>query len=141
MLGFVPNGAGDRGRQREPGAALSEDRHTFEVDSVYNSLIRLRTALQSGDSEAIGEAVERIDVDLNRVIFARGEIGTRLQTLDAVANAARRRERAAASRPSRTKSTSTWSRRFRNLTARQYALQASLQMSASILNMSILDYL
>ena len=44
---------------------------------------------------AIGEAVERIDVDLNRVNFARGEIGSRLQTLDVGRNAARGRKRPA----------------------------------------------
>ena len=45
----------------------SEDRHTLEVDSVYNTLIRLRQALEDGDSVAIGRAVERLDVDLERV--------------------------------------------------------------------------
>ena len=110
------------GRRRRPtsntGAGgsyslTSEDRHTLEVDSVYNSLIRLRTALQSGDTGAIGEAIERIDVDLNRVDFR-----PRRDRL-AAANARYRRKRGSktrtcsSSRPCRTKSTSTWSKRSR----------------------------
>jgi flagellin-like hook-associated protein FlgL len=139
MLGFLPNGPvtlDGSGNQ----VLTSNDRHTFEVDSVYNSLIRLRTALQNGDSEAIGEAVDRIDVDLNRVIFARGEIGTRLQTLDAVQTRLEDESvqlKAALSNEVDVDLVEAIS----NLTARQYALQASLQMSANILSLSILDYL
>jgi flagellin-like hook-associated protein FlgL len=139
LLGFLPNGTvsvDGSGNQ----ILTSADHHSFEVDSVYNSLIRLRTALQNGDPVAIGEAVERIDVDLNRVTFARGEIGTRLQTLDAVETRLEDENvqlRSALSNEIDVDLVEAIS----NLTARQYALQASLQMSASILNLSILDYL
>ena len=138
-LGFIPNGTVtvDGGGNY---VLTSEDRHTFEVDSVYNSLIRLRKALQDGDSVAIGEAIERIDVDLNRVIFARGEIGTRLQTLDAVKTRLEDESVQLQSALSNEIDVDLVEA-ISNLTARQFALQASLQMTGSILSLSILDYI
>lgn len=139
MLGFLPNGTvatDGSGNQ----ILTSGDRRSFEVDSVYNSLIRLRTALQDGDPVAIGEAVARIDVDLNRVTFARGEIGTRLQTLDAVQTRLEDENVQLQSALSNEVDVDLVEA-VSNLTARQYALQASLQMSANMLNLSILDYI
>jgi flagellin-like hook-associated protein FlgL len=143
LLGFVPDGATENSSNTGSGGnytLTSEDRHTLEVDSVYNSLIRLRTALQDGDSVAIGEAVERIDVDLNRVIFARGEIGSRLQSLDVVETRLEDENVQLQSALSNEIDVDLVEA-ISQLTARQYALQASLQTAGSILNLSILDYI
>ena len=144
LLGFVPDGATEASSNTGSGGGdyslTSEDRHTYEVDSVFNSLVRLRTALQDGDSVAIGEAIERIDVDLNRVIFARGEIGTRLRTLDAVQTRLEDESVQLHSALSNEIDVDLVEA-ISNLTARQYALQASLQMAGKILNLSILDYI
>jgi flagellin-like hook-associated protein FlgL len=143
MLGFIPAGQTEVTSNSGSGgnySLTSEDRHTQEVDSVYNSLIRLRTALEAGDPAAIGEAVERLDVDLDRVTFARGEIGSRLQSLDVVETRLEDESvqlKAALSNEIDVDLVEAIS----NLTARQYAMQASLQTAANILNLSILDYL
>jgi flagellar hook-associated protein 3 FlgL len=138
-LGFIPNGTvtiDGSGNQ----VLNSEDRNTLEVDSVYNTLIRLRQALENSDSEAIGRAVERLDVDLDRATFARGEIGTRLQTLDVVQTRLEDENVQLQSALSNEIDVDLIEA-ISNLTARQYALQASLQTAASILNLSILDYI
>jgi flagellar hook-associated protein 3 FlgL len=118
----------------------SEDRHTLEVDSVYNSLIRLREALEAADEAAVSEAIDRIDVDLNRVNFARGEIGSRLQSLDAVKSRLDD-ENVQLQTALSNEIDVDLVEAISNLTARQYALQASLQTTASILNLSLLDYI
>lgn len=138
-LGFLPNGLVTTDGSGN-SLLTSQDRHTYEVDSVYNTLIRLRSALEAGDSEAIGEAVARLDVDLDRVTFARGEIGTRLQSLDVVET---RLEDESVQLQSALSDEIDVDlvEAISNLTARQYALQASLQTAGTILNMSILDYI
>jgi len=138
-LGFLPNGpvtTDGSGNQ----LLTSGDRHTYEVDSIYNTLIRLRSALEAGNSEAIGEAVARLDVDLDRITFARGEIGTRLQSLDVVATRLQDESVQLQSALSNEIDVDLVEA-ISNLTARQYALQASLKTAGSILNLSILDYI
>lgn len=143
LLGFIPEGQTEARSNTGSGgdySLVSADRHTFEVDSVFNTLIRLRSALQGGDPVAIGEAVDRIDVDLNRVTFARGEIGTRLQTLDAVKT--RLEDEGVQLKSALSNEVDVdLVEAISNLTARQSSLQASLQTAASILNLSILDYI
>jgi flagellar hook-associated protein 3 len=138
-LGFIPNGQSEA-TSNSTNTLKSEDRNTLEVDSVFNTLIRLREALENGDSEAIGRAVERLDIDLERTTFARGEIGSRLQTLDVVQTRLEDENvqlRSALSNEIDVDLVEAIS----NLTARQFALQASLQTAANILNLSILDYI
>jgi flagellar hook-associated protein 3 FlgL len=143
LLGFIPQGQTQASSSAGPGGSYSltsEDRNTLEVDSIYNTLIRLRTAIQEGDAVAVQEAVDRIDVDLNRVIFARGEIGTRLQTLDSVETRLQDENVQLKSALSNEIDVDLVEA-ISNLTARQYALQASLQTAANVLSLSILDYL
>lgn len=139
FLGFIPNGTVTT--DGSGNAVLqSEDRHTLEVDSVFNTLIRLRRALESNDVPEIGRAIDRLDVDLNRVNFARAEIGSRLQSLDVVQTRLED-ENVQLRRALSDQIDVDLVEAISNLTARQYALQASLQTTASILSLSILDYI
>lgn len=143
LLGLVPEGQTEVSSNTGSGGAYSltsSDRHTLEVDSVFNSLIRLRSAIEAGDSNAIGEAIGRIDADLDRVTFARGEIGTRLKTLDGVQTRLEDEKVQLQSALSDEVDVDLVEA-ISNLTARQYALQASLQTAGSVLNLSILDYI
>jgi flagellin-like hook-associated protein FlgL len=118
----------------------SEDRHTLETDSVFNTLLRLRSALQDGDVIEIGRSIERLDEDLERVTFAAAEIGTRLQNL-AVIDVRWQDEdvqlRAALSDDLDVDLVEAIS----NLTARQFAFEASLRTSASLLQISLLNFI
>jgi flagellar hook-associated protein 3 FlgL len=143
FLGFIPEGQTEASSNSGSGgdfSLTSADRNTLEVDSVYNTLIRLRQALEEGDSVAIGRAVDRLDADLSRATFARGEIGARLQTLDVVETRLQDENVQLKSALSNEIDVDLVEA-ISNLTARQYALQASLQTAASILNLSILDYI
>ena len=83
-LGFVPEGATQI--SSSTGVLQSEDRHTLEADSLFNTLLRLRTALLEGNQEEIGRSLARLDEDFARVNFAQAELGTRLQNLEAIEN-------------------------------------------------------
>jgi flagellar hook-associated protein 3 FlgL len=118
----------------------SEDRHTLETDSVFNTLLRLKTALQGNDTEAIGRSLDSLDTDINRVNFARADIGSRLQSLSSIGDALQDENvqlKSALSDDTDVDMVDAIS----NMTARQYAFQASLQTAASIMKLSLLDFI
>jgi flagellar hook-associated protein 3 FlgL len=143
-LGFVPNGELQISTNTPDSAGnfvlASEDRHTLETDSVFNTLLRLRDALAAGDTPEIGRALDRLDQDMSRVNFARAEIGARMQNLDLFDTRLQDENvhlQAALSNDLDVDLVEAIS----NLTARQYAFQASLQTAANLLNVSLLDYI
>jgi flagellar hook-associated protein 3 FlgL len=118
----------------------SEDRNTFETDSVFNTLIRLRTALEANDDIEIGRSLERLDADISRLNFSRGEIGGRLQNLAAIGRRLEDEDvqlRAALSQDIDIDLVEAISQ----LTARQYAFEASLRTSASMMQLTLLNFL
>ena len=142
-LGLIPAGQTQVSSSTGSGgnfSLTSEDRNTLEVDSVFNSLTRLKSALIDGDPVAIGQAIDRLDVDLARVNFARAEIGSRLQSLDVIQTRLQDEKVQLQSALSADLDVDLVEA-ISNLTARQYALQASLQTAANILNLSLLDYI
>jgi flagellar hook-associated protein 3 FlgL len=138
-LGFIPNGTvsvngtGDQ-------VLTSEDRHTLEAEGVFNTLLRLRAALDDGDVEGIGRAVNQLDVDLERANFAAAEIGTRLQNLD-VLGIRWEDEKVQLQSALSDDLDVDMVEAISNLTARQFAFEASLRTAASLLQMSLLDFI
>jgi flagellin-like hook-associated protein FlgL len=143
-LGFVPAGT-TQVSTNTPNVdgdfvLQSADRHTLEVDSVFNTLSRLRTAVQNGDHAEIGLALERLDADMDRMNFARGELGARLQNLEFIELRLEDENvqlRAALSDDIDVDLVQAIS----DLTARQFAFQASLQTAASLMQLSLLNFL
>jgi flagellar hook-associated protein 3 FlgL len=145
-LGFVAKGAtaSDPSDVQIDGLGnqvlTSEDRHTLEADSLFNTLLRLRAALEEGNEEEIGRSLARLDEDFERVNFAQAELGTRLQNLEAIENQLQDEDvqlRSALSQEVDADIIEAIS----NLTARQYAFEASLRTTASVLQLSLLDYI
>jgi flagellar hook-associated protein 3 FlgL len=144
MLGFVPAGQTQASSTTTDGSGnyvmQSADRHTIESDSVFTTLIRLKQALENNDVEEIGQSIERLDTDLTRVNFARADIGSRLQSLEVIGTKLEDENvqlRSALSDDIDVDLVEAIS----NMTARQYALQASLQTAGSLLNLSLLDFI
>lgn len=118
----------------------SQDRNTHETDSVFNTLVRLKTALQNNDETEITRTLDRLDQDLERLNFARAEIGGRLQNLEVIGVRLEDENvqlKAALSQDIDVDLIEAISQ----LTARQYAFEASLRASASIMQMSLLNFL
>lgn len=118
----------------------SDDRHTLEVDSVFTTLIRMREALLGNETEQLGRELNRLDDDIDRVTFGRGEIGVRLRTLEDIGNRLADEEvelRSALSLEIDADLVEVAS----DLAAQQASLEASLRVSATLLSISILDFI
>jgi flagellar hook-associated protein 3 FlgL len=142
-LGLVPQGA----TQSLPAVVnggvqtlTGTDVNPSEVSSVFNSLLRIQDALTNFDLGKLERAMNLLDEDLDRILFARSELGARAQALD-VLNARLEDEdvelRGALSSAIETDFTAAVS----SLAARQASLQASLQLTATAYQLSLLNYL
>jgi flagellar hook-associated protein 3 FlgL len=112
----------------------------LESDSVFNTLLRLRDSLIAEDFPAVGREINRIEEDLDRVNFARSELGARLQNLETLQHRHEDEEvslRSALSEEIDVDMTEAIS----EFTSRQYALQASLQVAGSMLQLTLLDFI
>ncbi len=137
-LGFFEQG--DTDSTSTTGSLTASDRNTLEVESTFNTLTRLREALINDDFPAIGREISRIDQDLDRVNFARSEIGARLQSLEALQ--ARQEDEEIALRSALSQEIDVdLAEAISEFTNRQFALQASLQTSANLLQLSILNFI
>jgi len=137
-LGFVP--AGETEIISSTGVLQSEDRNTLETETVFNTLIRLRTALEMGNDEEIGRSLERLDTDISRLNFARAEIGGRLQNLGVIGYRLEDENVQLQTALSQDVDVDLVEA-ISNLTARQYAFEASLRTSASLMQLTLLNFL
>jgi flagellar hook-associated protein 3 FlgL len=143
-LGFVPFGQ-SQASTNTPDVngnyvLQSADLNKVESDSVFNTLIRLKVALEQNDTEEIGRSIGRLDTDISRVSFARAEIGSRLQSLEVIG--ARLEDENVQLRTALSNDIDVdLVEAISNMTARQYALQASLQTASNLLQLSLLDFI
>ncbi len=138
QLGLIAEGQTEN--RSSTGSIQSTDRNYLETDSVFNTLIRLRDALQADDLEAIERAIAKIDADIDRVSFARADVGARQQGIDLAKNNLQDEEvqlRFALSDEIDVDLVEAISA----FTARQVSLEASLRATANILQLSLLNFL
>lgn len=142
-LGLVPHGASQSLPASVSGSVQTltgVDVNPSEVSSVFNSLLRIKDALSNFDLSKVERSMNLLDGDLDRILFARSELGARAQGLD-VLNARLQDEdvelKGALSNEIETDFTASVS----NLAARQASLQASLQLTAQAFQLSLLNYL
>ena len=83
-------------RRRKSGAYKAKTATRSKPTACSTRCCALRTALETNNDEEIGRSLERLDADINRLNFARAEIGGRLQNLDVIDFALAGRKRAAA---------------------------------------------
>jgi flagellin-like hook-associated protein FlgL len=111
-----------------------------EVNSVFNALIRLRDALDSGNELEIERAVELVGDARSALNQVRGEIGARQQGLDFMKSRLETEEiqlRETLSLEIDTDLVAAIS----NFTARQASFEASLRTAGQILQISLLNFL
>lgn len=133
-------GAGETTVTSASGVVAGDDRNYLETPSVFTTLIRLKDALASNDTAAIERAISGIDADLDRVTFARSEVGARQQSLDVTEQNLEDEDvqlRTALSDELEVDLVEAIS----NMTARQLSLEASMRVTSSILQVSLLNYL
>lgn len=118
----------------------SGDVNMVKAQGVFSNLAKLRDALLASDQNAITESAEGLKEDFDRVTRIRGETGARVQELESRQNRLDEQNLATKSLLSSLEDTDFTEAvsRFQTL---QTALQASLQTSGRMLNMSLLDFL
>jgi flagellar hook-associated protein 3 FlgL len=122
------------------GVISGTDVNAVEPDGVFSHLAGLRDALRNNDQAAITKAAEGLKLDYDRVVRMRGETGARVQEIES------RQQRLADQNVATTALLSSLEdvdfteaiARFQTL---QTALQASLQTSARMLDLSLMDFL
>ena len=110
------------------------------VDGIFSSLGKLRDALHTNDQAGITAAAETLQQDLERVVRVRGEVGARVRDIES-------RQGRLEDQNVGTKSllSSLADTEFTEAVARfqtlQNSLQATLQTTGQILNLSLLDFI
>jgi flagellar hook-associated protein 3 FlgL len=140
-LGLVPEGeesarVSGSGTKRLTGADVDPQ----ETDGVFTALLRLERALEANDLFGIQRAVEMLDRRATAINFSRAELGAKQMALDILQIRTENEEvelRSALSVEHDADIVEVIS----DLTARQLALQASLQSTARIYGLTLLDYL
>jgi flagellar hook-associated protein 3 FlgL len=137
-LGLIPRG---QDLASSAGSTLTgSDPYPLEVAGAFNSLVRLHDALLNNDVVQIGRAIELLDLDFERANFARAEIGSRGRSLETVQ--ARLEDEEVQLRSNLSDEIDTdLADAISQLTARQAALEASLQLAAQTFRLSLLDFL
>ena len=116
------------------------DVNTVSATGVFANLGRLRDALRANDQQGITQAAEGLAADHTRVANIHGETGARVQGLEARQGRLEDQDVAAKALLSTLADVDVTEAisRFQTL---QTSLQASMQTSANILNLSLLDFL
>ncbi|HMP07532.1 MAG TPA: flagellin, partial [Lacipirellulaceae bacterium] len=137
-LGLVAPGGLQR--HESSGTIAGGPIHYPDSSGVFATLTRLREAIASGDVVAMERAIGRIDEDIRRSTFAQAEVGARQRALEITQRNLEDEDvqlRQALSNEIEVDLVEAIS----NLTARQASLQASLQTMATMMRLSLLDYL
>jgi len=117
-----------------------EDTNPLEVEGVFNSLVRLHEAILTNDLRGIQRATESLDADLTRINFSRGELGSRVQSLDVF-------EQRSVEEDLQLRSTLSIEievdlvAAISDLNAKQAAFQASLQLTGQTFQLSLMNFL
>ena len=137
------------GKPRQPRPTGSGGNYVLQSADTHADPIGRR--FQHAVTTEAGAAIERhrrqlaersteLRADISRVAFAHSDIGSRLQSLGEYQRQPERPERAAKSSLSDDLDIDMV-QAISDLTGRQYSLQASLQTAASLLQLSMLNYI
>jgi flagellar hook-associated protein 3 FlgL len=137
LLGFIPKGETSA---TGTDTLTSTDQNFLENKSVFNTLIRLRDALTANDLNAVERALEDINEDIDRVTFARAEVGATAKGLELSKSTLEDEQIQLKSALSEEMDVDLVEA-ISELTARQIAMQASLQVTANIMQLSLLDFI
>lgn len=116
------------------------NKHTARVKGTFDTLIRLRNGLATGDLREIQLATRQLETDAARTLGASAALGARLQLLDQTADRLSTeitQNRSDAARVLEPDLAET----ITNLLSQQNALQATLSATGRLLQQSLLDFL
>ena len=123
-----------------PEVLSGSDVNPVETKGVFNSLLRLNTAVADLDLIEIQRLAAQLEDDFNRVTFARAELGARQQSLD-VLRIRIENEDVEAAKYAVTRIDVDLVEAISNLTAQQASLEASLQLMGRTFQLTLLDFI
>lgn len=124
-----------------PANALSgRDVNPQETEGALNVLIRLRDALRSNDQSQFTRLDDQLDQSISNVTFTRGEIGVRLKDLDGIQDQISN-EKIQFQEALSEDFEIDLAEVITQLTARQTTYEATLRVSAQLMQMSLVSYL
>jgi flagellin-like hook-associated protein FlgL len=140
-LGLIP--VGQTQVQAAAGAnqtLTGRDVNAQEVDGVFDTFVRLADAIDQFNLPELERLSARLDVDLNRALFARSDLGARGQSLDAIQ--ARLEDEQIQLKDTLSKEIEAdLTQVISDMYGRQASLQASLQLMARTFELTLLNYL
>ncbi len=141
-LGDTVTASGSVGTTSGGAAAIvaTGDRNPREVVGVFNVLVRLADALQTNNTVEVERILAQLDTTSENVTLARAEVGARQQSLDVLTLRVDSEIidlKGVLSNEIEVDLTEAIS----NLAGKQASYQASLQMTAQIVRLTLLDYL
>lgn len=116
------------------------DPNPQEVDGVFSALVRLREAVISGDQTLIQRAMDQLDRGMTNLNFTRAEVGARMNSLDIIQNRLDAENIAIKSSLS-IEIEVDFAAAISELAQKQAAFQASLQVSATLAQTTLLDFI
>lgn len=139
-LGLIAAGAQSATASGSPQVIAGSDVNRQEVKGVFNSLLRLKQAIESDSPGGVQRAVELLDLDLERLGYVRAEVGAKGNSLDVLS------DRLAAEKVELQDALSKevdidLVEAITNLTTAESALEAALQTIAQTFKMSLLEFL
>lgn len=135
-LGLVGEESGSN-----PAVPLTgQDPNPSEAQGVLGVLWALQNALQTGDDQELERLSPLLDAEIQRFSLVRGEIGSRLQLIDTVEQRLLDEELAVQESLSEEFDTDL-TEVLTDLVSRQQTLEATLQIAAQSLQLSLLSYL
>jgi flagellar hook-associated protein 3 FlgL len=123
-----------------PPILQGSDPNPQEANSVFNTLTRLQLAIASGNAGQIQRASALLKNDFDRLNFARASIGTQLQTVDALQTRLGNNNTQLQSSLSAAIDVNL-PQVISDMTAEQASFQASLQLTARVFQLSLLNYM
>ena len=142
-LGFVPAGQSQSNPSIVSGGTetiAGTDVNPQETGSAFNALIRLKKALDNNDTLGINRAIGLLDGATSHLDLTRADLGAREQTLTTIGTSLADEQNNLQASLSNTVDVDMASA-ITNLTALQTSFTATLQMTAQLSRLTLLNYL
>jgi flagellar hook-associated protein 3 FlgL len=141
-LGLIPTGQQSATGSLTPSNSqlVGIDTNPQEVKGIFNSLLRFREAVRAGNLGEISRASQLFDEDLERLTSSRGSLGVSLQQIDDLTRNHEDRNNELVARESQLIDADL-AATITELTGRQVAYEASLQLLAGSNRMNLFDFL
>ena len=111
-----------------------------QVEGIFNSLIRLKSAITDTRQEDLPQIVDAIDADLQRLSLARGIVGSRQQSIESIKSSSADQQLLLKGVESK-ELDADLATVISDLKGRQAALEASLQLMGQVTKLTLFNYI